>query len=151
MQRNLQKSKEERIALVTHCFQYEELFSELSLHSIWVIFVVWNSYKNILFDMITISAVSFVLRQFPSVWTCTSASLLAALNLYHSSFKFFLSMWILAVVWRCVECYFPCDTCALWVSSSGAGDGRKQANIALCKGEVNYLGLLQIFVEKKIL
>lgn len=55
MQRSLQKRKEEDIALVTCCFQYEELFSELSLHFIWVIFVVWNSYKNILFYMIKIS------------------------------------------------------------------------------------------------
>lgn len=98
MQRSVQKRKEEHIALVTRCFRYEELFSELSLHSIWVIFVVWNSYKNILFDMIKISAVSSVLRQLPSVRTCTSASLLAALNLYHSSFKFILSMDISAVV-----------------------------------------------------
>lgn len=63
MQRSLWKSKEECIALVT-CFQYEELCSELSLHSIWVIFVVWTSYKNILFNMIKTSAVSFVLSQF---------------------------------------------------------------------------------------
>lgn len=97
MQRSLQKSKEEHIALVTCCFQYEELCSELSLHSIWVIFVVWTSYKMILFDMMKISAVSFVLRQFPSVRTCTSACLLAALNLYHSSITFILRMGILTV------------------------------------------------------
>lgn len=98
MQRSLWKSKEEHIALVTCCFQFEELCSELSLHSIWVILVVWTSYKNILYDMMKTSAVSFVLRQFPSVRTCTFASLLAALNLHPSSFKFILSMGILAVV-----------------------------------------------------
>lgn len=90
MQKSLWKSKE-CIVLVTCCFQYEELCSELSLRSIWVIFVVWTSYKNTLFDMIKISAVPFVLRQFPSVRTCASASLLSALNLYHSSFKFILT------------------------------------------------------------
>lgn len=98
MQRSLWKSREEHIALVTCCFQYEELCSELSLHSIWVILVVWTSYKNILFDMIKTGVVSFVPRQFPSVRICTFASLLAALNLYHSSFKFILSMGISAVV-----------------------------------------------------
>lgn len=97
MQKSLCKSKE-CIVLVTCCFQYEELCSEFSLHSIWVIFVVWTSYKNTLFDMIKISAVLFVLRQFPSVRTCTSASLLSPLNLYCSSFKFILTVGILAVV-----------------------------------------------------
>lgn len=137
MQRSLQKSKEEHIALVTCCFQYEELCSELSLHSIWVIFVVWTSYKMILFDMMKISAVSFVLRQFPSVRTCTSACLLAALNLYHSSITFILRMGILTVAQQCAEHSFPCDTCALLINNSGADDDRKQENFALCKGEVN--------------
>lgn len=47
MQRSLQKNTEEHIALVTPCFQYEEVCSELSLHCILVVFVVWTCYKNI--------------------------------------------------------------------------------------------------------
>lgn len=106
MQTNLQKNIKEPVALVTPCFWYEEVCRELSLYCILIVFVVWICYNNFEFDVIKVSTVSSVLRQFFGVRTFTSASLLAALNLYHHDIKLIFSMVILTVVQKCTKHYF---------------------------------------------